>query len=89
MTNDSAPEYKAFRIGDLDKYSDWPLQWRYNERKGVSNHQPHDYLLNRRSKTTPKLRVTGLCEGNSPVTGEFLAQKPVTRKNFSIWHWLY
>ena len=48
------------------------LQWRHNERDGVSNHQPHDYLLNRlfrrRSKKTSKLRVTGLCEGNSPVT---------------------
>ena len=29
-----------------------------------------------------KLRVTGLCEGNSPVTGEFPAQRPVTRKIF-------
>ena len=45
---------------------------------GVSNHQLHDCLLNRlfrrRSKKTSKLRVTGLCEGNSPVTGEFPAQ---------------
>ena len=23
------------------------LQWRHNERDGVSNHQPHDCLLNR------------------------------------------
>ena len=23
------------------------LQWRHNERDGVSNHQPHDSLLNR------------------------------------------
>ena len=22
------------------------LQWRHNERDGVSNHQPHDYILN-------------------------------------------
>ena len=29
----------------------------------------------RRSKKTSKLRVTGLCDGNSPVTGEFPAQK--------------
>ena len=28
-------------------------------------------------------RVTGLCVGNSPVTGEFLAQRPVTR-NFDV-----
>ena len=38
----------------------------------VSNHQPRDCLLNRifrrRSKNTSKLRVTGLCAGNSPGT---------------------
>ena len=46
----------------------------------VSNHQP---LFRRRSKKTSKLRVTGLCEGNSPGTGEFPAHKwPVTRKMF-------
>ena len=49
------------------------LQWRHNERYGVSNHQPHDGLLNclfrRRSKKISELRVTGLCVGNSPVTG--------------------
>ena len=54
------------------------LQWRYNGRDGVSNHQPRDCLLNcwfrRRSKKTSKLRVTGLCAGNSPGTGEFPAQ---------------
>ena len=36
----------------------------------------------RRSKKKSKLRVTGLCAGNSPVTGEFPAQRPVTRKMF-------
>ena len=45
------------------------LRWRHNEHDGVSNHQPHGCLLNRlfrrRSKKTPKLRVTGLCVGNS------------------------
>ena len=47
-----------------------PLRWRHNGRVGVSNHQPYDYLLNRlfrrRSKKTSKLRITGLCAGNSP-----------------------
>ena len=47
------------------------LQWRHIGRDRVSNHQPHDYLLNslfkRRSKKTSKLRVTGLCAGNSLV----------------------
>ena len=55
------------------------LQWRHNGRDGVPNDQPHNCLLNRlfrlRSKQTSKLRVTGLFAGNSPVTGEFLAQK--------------
>ena len=51
------------------------LQWRHNECDGVSNHQRLHCLLNcwfrRRSQKTSKLRVTGFCSGNSPVTGEF------------------
>ena len=51
------------------------LRWRHNGRDSVWNRQPHDCLLNRlfrrRSKKTSKLRVTGLCVGNSPGTGEF------------------
>ena len=62
------------------------LQWRHNEHKGVSNHQPYDCLLNllfrRRWKITSKLRASGLCEGNWPVTGEFPTQRPVMRKMF-------
>ena len=65
------------------------LQWRHNGRDGVSNHQPHDCLLNRlfrcRSKKTSKLRVTSLCAGNSPVTGEFPAQMASNVENVSIW----
>ena len=65
-----------------------PLQWRHNGRHGVSNHQHHDCLLNRlfrqRSKKTSKLRVTGLCEGNSPVTGEFPTQMDSKAKNVAI-----
>ena len=66
-----------------------PLQWRHNGRYGILNHQPHHCLLNRlfrlRSKKTSKLRVTGLCLGNSPVTGEFPAQRASNSKNVSIW----
>ena len=65
------------------------LRWRHNGRFGISNHQPHDYLLNRsfrrRSKKTSKLRVTGLGAGNSPVTGEFPAQMASNAENVSIW----
>ena len=39
----------------------------------------------RRSKKTSKLRVTGLCVGNSPVTGEFPAQRASNAENVSIW----
>ena len=36
------------------------------------------------SKKTSKLRVTGLCGGNSPVTGEFPAQMASNLENVSI-----
>ena len=72
-------------------------QWRgalmfsliYAWTNGISNHRRFDCVLNRlfrrRSMKTWKIHVTGLCEGNSPVTGEFPAQRPVTRIFFSIW----
>ena len=36
-------------------------------------------------KKPSKLRVIGLCEGNSPVTGEFPAQRASNAENVSIW----
>ena len=67
----------------------YPLQWRHNERDSISNHRPHDCLLNRlfrhRSKKTSKLRVPGLCAGNSPGIGEFPAQMTSNAENVSIW----
>ena len=69
--------------------ADISLQWLHNERDGVSNHQPHDCLLDRlfrhRWQKTSKLRVTGLCAGNSQVTGEFPAQRASNAENASIW----
>ena len=66
-----------------------PLRWRHNDHAGVSNHQPHGCLYNRlfrrTSKKTSKLRVTGLCAGNSPGTGEFPAQMASYAENVSIW----
>ena len=50
----------------VDPYPNVALQWRHNEREGVSNHQPHDCLF--KAQKTSKFRVTGLCERNSPVT---------------------
>ena len=66
-----------------------PLQWRHNGHDSVSNHQPYDCLLSRlfrhRLKQTSKLRVTGLCAGNSPETGEFPAQRASYAEKVSIW----
>ena len=36
-------------------------------------------------KKTSKLCVTGLCEGKSPMTGEFPAQRASNAENVSIW----
>ena len=64
------------------------LQWHHNGHDSISNHQPHECLLNglfrRRSKKTSKLRVTGLCAGNSPGTAEFPAQMASYAENVSI-----
>ena len=69
-----------------------PMQLFYNNYNdvimGVLNHRRPDCLLNRlfkrRSKKASKLRIPGLCEGNSQVTGEIPTQRPVNPKNISI-----
>ena len=79
----------SFFDAEMPRGADKALLWRYNGRDGVSNHQPHECLLNRpfrcRSKKTSKLHVTGLCAGNSPGTGEFHAQIASDAENVSIW----
>ena len=74
---------KATRIWRADAVASCSvilLLWRHNGGYGVSNHQPHDSLLNRlfkcRSKKTSKHRVTGL------FGGEFTGHRPVTRETF-------
>ena len=55
----------------------------------VSNHWRLKCLPNclfrHRSKKTSKLSITGVCEGNSPMTGEFPAQRARNAENVSIW----
>ena len=71
MTHHQESRQHTFRFVQhkhvLDVFS---LQWRHNDHDGVWIHQPHGCLLNRsfgrRSKRTSKLRVTGLCAGDSP-----------------------
>ena len=61
------------------------LHSRHNERDGVSNHQRLDRSFRHRSKKKIKLCVTGLCEGNPPVTGGFSSQRVSNAENVSIW----
>ena len=65
------------------------LRWRHNAHDDVSNHRCLYCLLNRlfrhRSKKSSKLRVTGLCEGSSPVTSQFPAQRASNAENAFIW----
>ena len=68
------------------------LQWSHNEHHGITNHRHLDCLLSHlfshTSKKTSKLRFTGLCEGNPPVTGGFPSQRPSNAENVSVW-WLH
>ena len=85
----NAPHMSRNQLGHACMESPISLQWRHNERDGVSNHQrPQNWLnhlFRRRSKKTSNLRVTGLCAGNSPVTSEFTSQKASNAENVSIW----
>ena len=80
---------QEYMIGDCQIVLKQALLWRHNERNGVSNHQPQPCLLNRlfrrRSNKISKLRITGLCEGNSPVTGEVPAQMTSNEEMLPIW----
>ena len=64
------------------------LQWRHTRRHGVSNSGLSIVYANvcsgAHKKKTLKLRVTGLCEGNSPVTSEFPSQRASNAENVSI-----
>ena len=86
LTRSAGRNYKRSQvIGYLPSYRlCLSLHWRHNNHDGVSNHQPHGCLLSRlfrrRSKKTSKLRVTGLCVGNSPGPVNSPHKGPVTRK---------
>ena len=83
MTKDvHGPELKLTEIPHT--LPSWVLQWRHNDGNGGSYNQSRDCLLNRLFRRRSKLRVTGLCEGNSPATGEFPVQKASNAEN-SIW----
>ena len=87
--NCSQSEAEPCKHGYYVRYFSYSLQWRHNGLDSVSNHQPHRCVLRRLfgrwSKKTSKLRVTGLCAGNSPGTGEFPTQRASNAENVSIW----
>ena len=97
---DTAKTYGSFCVGEAtlnyvgkaDCYqttAKLSLKWRHNGHDGISNPQPHHWLLNRlfrhRSKKTSKLPVAGLHAGNWLVTGEIPAQMASNAENVSIW----
>ena len=63
------------------------LQWRHNECDGVSNHRRLGGLFNRefrrRWKKHQSSVLLAFCERNSPVTGEFPAQRASNAENVS------
>ena len=61
------------------------LQWRHNERDGVSNHQSHGCLLNRLFKSPIKENIKA--PRHWPLCGEFTghAQRASNVENVSIW----
>ena len=63
--------------------------WRNNGHNSISNHClriVYSTIYSDADERKPsKLRVTGLCAGNSPGTGEFPAQMACNAENVSIW----
>ena len=55
-----------------------PLQWRYNDSDGVSNHQPHDCLLNRLFKVQVKENIKA--SRHLPLRGEFTGDRWIPRQ---------
>ena len=80
---------RIIRWQNICRHGDNSLLWRQNGCDGVSNHQPHDCLLNRSFRRRSKKNIKAprhwpLC-GNSPMTGEFPAHRASNAENVSIW----
>ena len=78
-------EYTSQAVLCSIHYSDVMMGAMASKITGASNESVLNHLFRRRSKKTSKLRVIiGLCEGYSPVTGEFPAQRASKAENVSI-----
>ena len=84
----SAPRELPFWISAWWDFSFGTLQWLHYERNGILNHQPQDCLTNCLFKAQIK-ETSKLCHWpgvwNSPVPGEFPAQRSSNGENVSIW----
>ena len=61
------------------------LQWRHNGHDSVSNHQPHDCLLNRYSGTDQRKHQSSASLAFEFFSPGFPAQRASNAENVSIW----
>ena len=81
--------FPTYTDNDIEfKLPSCALRWLHNELVGVSNHRRLDCLLNRLfrriTKEAPKLRITGLCEGNQRWPVDSPHKGPMTRRWSSV-----
>ena len=60
-------------------YPKYSLRWRQNGRDSVSNHQPHDYLLNRLFRRRPEKNIKA--PRHWPLCGDITADRWIPRTN--------
>ena len=70
---------RSFRITMTSQWARWRLK------SPASRLFTQPFIQAQVKKNIRKLRVTDLCEGNSPVAGEFPAQMASNAENVSIW----
>ena len=70
---------KLWIRGEWKSSINCPLQWRHNERNDVSNHHPHDCILNRLFKA--QIKENTKAPRYWPLRGEFTGERwiPLTK----------
>ena len=66
------PYCKTSLLSECQSHVPKSLQWRHNERDGVSNHQPHDCLLNRlfKAQIIENIKAPRHCPWCGKFTGD-------------------
>ena len=73
--------YSVILVPNITVKSSWAW-WRF---KSPASPFFAQQLVQAQIKENSKVRVTGLCEGNPPVTGRFVSQRACNAENISIW----